>query len=188
MPVTPSDLDRKYADTDDPWEFRTSPYEQAKFLATRNALSRDRYGSGLELGCGNGALARHLSVMCDRYVGLDAVERAVQSARRDVPSAQFVRGWLPYDLPHGAFDLIVLSEILYFLDPTGLRQLSREIVNRWPRAEILCVTWQGQTGHTLQGVEALHIFLSSLPPGHEAELVCANSGYRIDRYVPDGPP
>lgn len=188
MSVTPSELDRKYADTDDPWDFRTSGYEQAKFAATRGALSRGRYRSALELGCGNGTLAQHLSAVCDRYLGLDAVERAVQSARRTVPAAEFRQAWLPDDLPTGWFDLIILSEILYFLDRQDVTRLARDVLSRWEDAEILCVTWLGDTGHALQGEEALEIFNNVRPADRRLSLLRQTSDYRIDRFIPEARP
>ncbi len=183
MSVSLDALRRKYAGGDDPWNFRTSPYEQAKFAATRAALSRERYRAGLELGCGNGALAWHLAPHCAEYLGLDAVETAVDSARRTVPAARFEQGWLPDDLPEGPFDLIVLSEILYFLDPADLRRLAGGIARRWSDAELICVTWLGETEHPLQGAEALAIFDAALPPAMRLSQVVRRDAYRIDRRV-----
>lgn len=173
-----------YSGTDDPWGFRRSPYEQAKFAATRAALSRPAYANGLELGCGNVALALHLAPACGAYTGLDAVSRAVAAARKTLPDARFIEGWLPRDLPAGAFDLIVLSEILYFLDPGDLRQLAVQIVRRWPAAELVCVTWLGETGHDLQGEEALAIFSRALGPDRAMKKVTGTADYRIDRRLP----
>ena len=79
MTAVPRDhLETIYADGDDPWGFRTSAYEQAKFRATRAALGRPSYASALEIGCGNGELARHIAPICDQYTGVDAVETALQ--------------------------------------------------------------------------------------------------------------
>jgi SAM-dependent methyltransferase len=180
MGVTPDDIDRLYRETDDPWNFRHSPYEQAKFAATRAALGGARFRSGLEVGCGNGALARHLAPDCDAYTGFDASARALDAARLALPSARFVQGWFPCALPEGDHDLIVLSEVLYFLDPEGLRTLARQVALRWPMATLLCVTWLGDTGHDLQGEAALAAFRAALPPGRNLDLVGCTDAYRID--------
>ncbi|EIE49389.1 methyltransferase [Salipiger aestuarii] len=168
-----------YARGDDPWRFRSSPYEQEKFRATRAALSRQRYGSALELGCGNGELARHLAPLCAQYTGVDAVEIALQAARRAVPRGRFEQVFLPADLPDGRYDLIILSEILYFLDRDGIRSIATQIDRRWPRACLLCVTWLGPSGNALQGAEALALFRAA----SMRELHCVKTGvpYRIDR-------
>lgn len=171
-------LESLYAATDDPWGFRSSAYEQAKFAATRAALIRPRYRSGLEIGCGNGELARHLAPLCTSYHGVDAVERALAAARCTVPEGRFHRVHLPGRLPGGAHDLIVLSEILYFLDPAGIAALAGQIGHRWHGAELVCVTWLGPTGHALQGEEAYDLFrLASSRPFRPA---ARTRFYRID--------
>ena len=175
-------LDALYADTDDPWNFRTSEYERRKYDATIAALPRAHFRHILEIGCGNGELARHLSTRCDAYTGLDAVEVALDAARRAVPQGRFVQAYLPCDLPEGAYDLIVLSEILYFLDAPGLGSLAAQIDSRWPAAPVLCVTWLGPSGNPLEGPEALHLFGAATARGTS----CAREdvSYRIDRFEP----
>lgn len=180
MSITAAALQAIYAHSNDPWHFATSPYEQEKFRATRAALSRDSYGAALELGCGNGALAAHLAPLCDDYTGLDAVDTALLAAQSAVPQARFVQGFLPCALPEGAFDLIVLSEILYFLDPEEIRDLARDIQRRWPGAELLCVSYLGETSHTLSGEQALECFTAALP-ARSFHALRRTDGYRIDR-------
>ena len=177
-------LNALYADTADPWNFAESDYEQDKFAATRAALSRPRYEHAFELGCGNGQLARHLAPLCDTYTGMDAVEVAVEAARRTLPQASFLQGFYPCALPKYAFDLLILSEILYFLAPNALRNLARDIAASWSQAEVICVTYLGQTGHGLQGQEALEIFTTVLDT-HAFEAVTRTKGYRIDRGLPE---
>ncbi|QPM89646.1 SAM-dependent methyltransferase [Pseudooceanicola algae] len=172
-----------YADTTDPWNFRQSEYEQAKFAATRRALSRRHYAHAFELGCGNGQLARHLVDFCDNYTGLDAVATAIEAARESVPKAAFLRDYYPCPLPEGSFDLLILSEILYFLDHDSLRKLASDIQSAWPQAEILCVNWLGDTDHDLQGQEALTVLTTALRT-HDFSCVDQTDGYRIDRGLP----
>ncbi|MDO6587664.1 class I SAM-dependent methyltransferase [Salipiger sp. 1_MG-2023] len=172
-------LETLYANGDDPWGFRTSAYEQAKFRATRAALGRPAYSSTLELGCGNGELARHIAPICGQYTGVDAVETALQAARRAVPGGHFVQLFLPAPLPGGPHDLIILSEILYFLDPDGIRALAAQIDGRWPGAELLCVIWLGHSGNPLQGRDALDLFRGATSRAwHRAG---GGARYRIDR-------
>jgi len=186
MSVDKDHLRNLYAKTSDPWGFRESAYEQAKFAATRAAPSQPRYRAAFELGCGNGQLARHLAPLCDRYVGMDAIEVAIDAARQAVPEAEFMQGFYPCDLPQGAFDLLILSEILYFLDEGDLQRLGRDIAGRWPRAEIICVTWLGPSGNELQGEEALSVLTSALTT-HRFARVTRSEKYRIDRGLPRGP-
>ena len=177
-------LNSLYSDTSDPWGFEDSSYEQAKFRATRDALSRSHYRAVFELGCGNGQLARHLVSVADSYVGMDAVDKALQAARAAVPQGEFVRGYYPCPLPARDFDLLILSEILYFLDHDGIARMGDDIMSLWPRAEILCVTWLGPSGNALQGHEALAAFTPALKT-HDFTLVTRTKGYRIDRGLPE---
>ncbi|MGR3498977.1 MAG: class I SAM-dependent methyltransferase [Limimaricola soesokkakensis] len=176
--VSCDQLERIYAVGDDPWSFRTSAYEQSKFRATCAALPRRTYRSVLELGCGNGELARHVAPRCAAYTGVDAVQTALDAARRAIPEGRFHRLFLPAPLPGGDYDLLLLSEVLYFLDPPGLAALAQQIDRRWPAADLVCVTWLGPSGNALQGAEALEIFRAS----SQKALRCAMSTdrYRID--------
>ena len=51
-------FDALYAGKDDPWGFATSPYEQAKYAATLEALATTRFASAFEVGCSIGVLTR----------------------------------------------------------------------------------------------------------------------------------
>lgn len=186
MTATLDHLRRLYADTDDPWNFVGSPYEQGKFIATRKALMRDRYDCALELGCGNGALARHLAPLCARYTGIDAIERAMIAARKAVPKARFITDCYPCRLPDERFDLVILSEFLYFLMPEDIFQLAQDLARVAPHAEILCITWLGDTEQALQGAEALELFRQADRAHRELELIADTGTYRIDRGNPGG--
>ncbi|MGR3496038.1 class I SAM-dependent methyltransferase [Citreimonas sp.] len=182
--VTLQHLEGLYAGGDDPWSFRTSAYEQAKFRATCAVLPRAFYRSVLELGCGNGELARHVSPRCTEYTGVDAVETALAAARRAVPSGRFHRLFLPAPLPSGDFDLLMVSEFLYFLDPAGIAELAGQLDRRWPLADLVCVTWLGSSGNALDGQAALDLFARA--SRRTLRCAAATSEYRID--VAEGAP
>lgn len=188
MTGTLAHLHRLYAHTDDPWDFDNSPYEQAKFFATRHALARSRYSSALELGCGNGALATHLASLCTNYTGIDAIERAVLAARQKVPEARFVLGCYPCRLPDEKYDLVILSEILYFLTGANIAQLASDIVFYATRADIICTTYLGDTEQTLQSNQALSLFRQAMHKHSNFVEVIDTGSYRIDRGVWNGVP
>ncbi len=183
-PVSLDQLKHLYDATDDPWLFRTSSYEQTRFSMTVASLEGRHYAQVLEIGCGNGELARHLCSCTDRYVGVDASSIALHAARQAVPNAEFVERFLPCDLPQGQFELIILSEVLYFLDKTGLDALSKQIRHRWPSAQLLCVNYLGPSGNELQGEEAFVHFVHTLGSRYHHESVLINELYRIDRLAP----
>lgn len=183
MSAVLSRLERLYANTDDPWNFDGSAYEQEKFRQTAAALSRSAYTTALELGCGNGALAAHLSPRCRCYVGLDAVERPLKAARARLPDATFVKGIYPCPLPAGDFDLIVLSEFLYFLTAAEIEKLALDIASGPSRAELIIVSYLGDTAQDLQGLRSLRIFQAAMRDGYCFTEIRETENYRIDRGV-----
>src|SRR5690349_510198 len=51
-------FDALYTKEKDPWRFASSPYEQAKYAATLQALPVARFTDALEIGCSIGVLTR----------------------------------------------------------------------------------------------------------------------------------
>ncbi len=78
--VPASYFEEKFRADIDPWNFRTSSYERAKYQATINALTRVRYGHALEVGCAIGVLSKLLATRCDRLLALDGSETAIAEA------------------------------------------------------------------------------------------------------------
>jgi SAM-dependent methyltransferase len=183
MAVSRAHLDQLYAGGDDPWAFRTSPYEAARFRATRAALPRPRYAHALEIGCGNGELARRIAPQCDAYTGVDAAATALSSARAALPRGRFVQAFLPCVLPGGAYDLILLSEILYFLDEPTLRDLAWQIDRRWPDADVVAVTWLGPSGNPIEGAAALACFAAETGRAR-VQAAPGDPRHRMDLFGP----
>lgn len=116
-------FDQMYAASPDPWGFTDRWYEQRKYALTLAALTRQRYRSVFEPGCSIGVLTAQLALRCDRLLAVDLVDTAVQNARRevrDLPDGAgdvVVERWDAHDdWPAASFDLIVVSEMLYYLD------------------------------------------------------------------------
>jgi SAM-dependent methyltransferase len=119
-------FDALYAECDDPWGFRNRWYERRKRLLTLAMLPRERYRHAFEPGCANGELAAQLAMRCDHLLALDLNETAVRLARErlaDVPNVRIECGGVPQAWPAEQFDLIVLSELAYYLDDANLEQL-----------------------------------------------------------------
>ena len=181
MGVSRDHLESLYAETDDPWDFRGSPYERTRLAAVEAALPGPLFGHALELGCGNGELARRVAPRCRAYTGLDAVETALAAACRAVPGARFVRGLLPCPLPSPdplPCDLVILSEVLYFLDHGQIDALAGLLRLGCPRAPVLCVIWLGPTGDQLSGEDALDSFERAV--GRAREMLHDGPSSRID--------
>ena len=107
------------------WACLEEAGELARYGAVAAAVLRHRPGGAvLDVGCGDGLLARHLGADgYGRYLGLDLSVAAIAAARRRTgdaprPGARFAVADAD-DWPlRGAFDAVVLNECLYYLrDP-----------------------------------------------------------------------
>jgi SAM-dependent methyltransferase len=116
--VTRTHFDDLYRGFSDPWKLASAWYERRKYAITVAALPRARYRSGLEPGCSIGELTKLLAARCDHLLAFDFADAAVQEARASLGNCQNVcveQRSLPTELPEGSYDLIVVSEILYYL-------------------------------------------------------------------------
>ncbi|MCR5867378.1 nodulation S family protein [Aquincola sp. J276] len=128
--ATDADYFRKlYAQGDDPWGYRTRWYEQRKRAVTAACLPGRRYAFGFEPGCAGGDLAAELAPRCDRYLAADLDPTAVAAATRllaPLPQVEVRQLQLPGGWPQGLrFDLVVLSELGYYLGADGLAEVAR---------------------------------------------------------------
>ncbi|MER8421771.1 glycosyltransferase [Mesorhizobium sp. M1428] len=130
------DKDRKsfwdrYFATEDPWNY-SSPYEQEKYERQLEILPAGPIGRALELACAEGHFTRQLARRVGHLTATDISAVAVERARercRDQPNVEFgVLDFAADTLP-GAMDLIVCSEVLYFLDDLAeLRRVATKLV------------------------------------------------------------
>lgn len=112
-----------FAADDDPWRFRSRWYEARKRALLLACLTRPRYASAFEPGCANGELSAELAARCDRLIVSDGSDRAVVLARERTAELRHVevrKAWVPADWPTERFDLIVVSELGYFLSGDAL--------------------------------------------------------------------
>jgi SAM-dependent methyltransferase len=87
-------------------------------------------GRVLDLGCGSGDLARHLTDLGLRVTGCDISERMLEQAERADPAGTWVQldpGWRELPFRAGAFGTVVASSVLeYVSDPEAvLRECAR---------------------------------------------------------------
>ncbi|HEU4330165.1 MAG TPA: class I SAM-dependent methyltransferase [Lapillicoccus sp.] len=144
-------FEEMYAANPDPWGFQDRWYEQRKYALTVAALSRPRYRSVFEPGCSIGVLSAQLALRCDRLLAVDLVESAVRQAHERLdglpPGAAEVevRQWdaAADPWPDGRFDLVVLSEMVYYLEPEQARRLLTEALGHLADdGEIVLVHWR----------------------------------------------
>lgn len=117
--LTPEYFDDVYNANDDPWNFASSRYEAEKYIATLNALPREKYESAFEIGCSIGVLTAKLAAHCKSLLSVDVNEKALAQARercRELENVRFQIMSVPQEFPDEVFDLILVSEVGYYLD------------------------------------------------------------------------
>jgi SAM-dependent methyltransferase len=119
-------FEQLYRSDPDPWRFESSAYERAKYLTTLAALPRRRYRRACEIGCANGVLTRQLAARCDELLAIDVADTALARATArtvDQPWVRCERLAVPEAFPTGPFDLVLLSEVGYYLASEALCDL-----------------------------------------------------------------
>jgi len=167
MTLPASFFDDMYAAADDPWSMRTRWYERRKYALTTAVLPRKRYGDGLEVGCSVGELTARLADRCDRLTGWDASAAAVQRATRRVAGVGAVaieQATVP-DRPLPQVDLLVLSEVLYYLDPADLQRFLAQLPAAVrPGGTVVAVHWRHPVAGYPQTGDAVHAALRAALP------------------------
>jgi SAM-dependent methyltransferase len=146
MTLPRSYFDDMYAGSADPWGLATRWYEQRKYACSLAVLPKQTYRSGYEPGCSIGVLSAALAKRCDHLLCTDQMAEPLERASLrlaglshvEVGSQQVPREW-----PDGRFDLIVVSELAYYLD-TADRELlwSRVAATLEPGGTLLAVHWR----------------------------------------------
>jgi SAM-dependent methyltransferase len=177
-----SHFERLYAANSDPWGLATSAYEREKYAASLAAIADRRYAAALEVGCSIGVLSRQVAPLCEDFLGIDITEMPLPAARArcaDLPQARFARMTVPQDWPEGRRDLILLSEVLYFLDRSDLTRLCARInESLLTGGRVLLVNWTGSAGDPHDGNAAAEFFIAE--SGFPIMLQSAQPGYRLD--------
>ncbi len=158
-------FDALYDEDIDPWRFGTSDYERQKYAASVDALPDPFYDSALEVGCSIGIFTGLLATRCGQLLALDVADKALAQARQNCPAPHvtFENRSIPKDWPTGSFDLIVLSEVLYYLDRSALDQTARHArAHLRSGGAILLVHYLGETNYPLTGDEAATLFIETV--------------------------
>ncbi len=146
MSIPADYFSRMYAGSADPWGFRSRWYEQRKRDVTLAALSRPRYRRAFEPGCSIGVLTAGLATRCDEVLATDVDERALTAAQTALAQDDHVRCErlaVPEQWPDGVFDLVVVSELGYYLDAGALElMLDRVVESLAPRGTLLACHWR----------------------------------------------
>lgn len=135
-----------YGRRDDPWRLATRWYEERKRALTLASLPARRYGAVLEVGCSIGVLTAGLAGRGDRLLATDLMAPAVEAARTrvaDAPHVDVEQHDVRTGVPAGPWDLVVLSEVAYYLTRPELVALSGRIRDALaPAGTVLACHWR----------------------------------------------
>jgi cyclopropane fatty-acyl-phospholipid synthase-like methyltransferase len=182
--LKPEYFDALYTANPDPWNFAASPYERAKYALTLNAMRKPRYRSGLEVGCSIGVLTRSLAPRCDAVIAVDASSTPIVEARRrcaDLLGVSFEQMFVPEQWPNGVFDLILLSEVVYYLSREDVGNLAARVTRSLAQdGSVILVHWIGSTDYPLSGDEAVALFIERVGPACVVERADRYAEFRLD--------
>lgn len=171
----------------DPWKLETSPYEAAKFDQSITALGRRIYERAFEVGCAGGSLTERLAPHCARLLAIDISETAVARARRRCAALSQVRierMAFPRAVPSATdFDLIVLSEVVYYWDGADLERAAGAVRNALaPGGDLLLVHYTGETDYPRSGDQAVETLAKALAGDVEILKAETHDRYRLDLW------
>ena len=131
--VPSSFFDETYRGSPDPWGYTSSFYETSKFRTTIRALPKVRFKNAFEIGCAIGVLTQKLAPKCDRLLSVDYSEVGLEEARkrcRDIAQVRFEQMQIPQQFPTEKFDLILFSEVGYYLTREDLLITKQKIIDQ----------------------------------------------------------
>ncbi|WP_313738156.1 class I SAM-dependent methyltransferase [Acinetobacter sp.] len=168
-------FDELYKNNDDPWEYEQRWYERRKRQICLSLLLKSQYDNVLEIGCSNGVFSEQLARRAKHLTSLDANAKAVQIAQKrldSLPHVQVIQKRIPEQFPAGSFDLIVISEIMYYLQPSELSELIHKVENGLtPQGKVLCCHWRYPIeGFALKGEDVHQVLRQQFSLNHYLNL------------------
>lgn len=163
-------FDEMYAGTEDPWQLSTRWYEQRKYAITLGLLPQRRYRHAFEPGCSIGTLTAQLTHRCDHLTAVDVAEAALRGTDARLREAgcrervTLIRSSLDSPWPPGPFDLLVLSEVAYYLQAETLAEvLRRECPRMAPGANVVAAHWRHPVADYPLTGDAAHDVIGQIP-------------------------
>lgn len=178
-----------YGSGGDPYGVRTRWYEQRKRAVLLASLPRPSYGNAFEPACGIGELTAELAERCHRLLASDFNAAAVAAAERRTARLAHVRverHVLPRDWPrdNSRFDLIVLSEIGYFLSEQELREVAALCLRSLTgEGTLVACHWTADFAQRTLSTETIHAVLGE---GLHSTVLHTEADYLLQVWTRDG--
>lgn len=153
---------------EDPFQYRTRWYEARKRALTLASLPQAHYLRAWELGCSNGVLTAALAPRCAQLLATDISEDAVAAARTTLAAHTQVtveRAQHPQDWPEGRFDLIVVSELGYYLDAAEMQAMAARLAASLdPQGVLIACHWRPPFVQARCSTDFVHAQFDALLP------------------------
>ncbi len=160
-------FDGMYETSPDPWGFSTRWYEARKYAISVAMLPAARYDRAFEPGCSIGVLTAMLAPRCGSLLSCDvsaAAVRATAQRTAGLPHVRAERRRLPDDWPDGRFDLVVLSELLYYFGEDDLDTvLGRATAALRPGGTLLAAHWRRPVAGYPRTGDEVHAAIAGRP-------------------------
>ncbi len=161
-------FEQLYGASADPYGVRTRWYEARKRAVLLAALPHPHYARAYEPGCGAGELTAELAARCDHLLASDFSPGALASARDRTAALENVRiavHALPDEWPSsdGPFDLIVVSELGYFLDAEAMQSVAAHCdASLSENGVLVACNWRPDFDARVLSTDAVHSALAAI--------------------------
>lgn len=161
-------FDDLYAESDDPWDLGGLWYEQRKRALLLASLPRSQFVRAFEPGCAGGLLTAELANRCQELIAVDSSDRAVEVCRQRLggrPGVTTARMSIPSEWAPGALDLIILSEVGYYV--ADLNHLADRVASSLAQdAVVVLCHWRHPVLEHLHSAETVHQVIAAVPGLH----------------------
>jgi hypothetical protein len=181
MTLARSYFDDLYGEGPDPWEYRSRRYESRKRAVTMACLPDEHYATGFEPGCSIGVLTSDLAVLCGQLLAMDISSVALDYAATTKPvNVELQQGAVPQDWPDANYELVVISELGYYLDEADCIRLG-DLASA-TATDLIAVHWRHPVAeYPLTGDEVHHIFSAATARAGMKRLI----SHREDDFLLD---
>lgn len=185
-------FDDLYRHADDPWSVGQRWYERRRAELIMAMLPKPRFDRAFEPGCSIGMLSEQLADRCEELICADVVPAAVHAARQRLRASSAgasveVRCAGIEDWPAGSFDLIVFSELAYYLsDESFAGFLTSAAASLRPGGVVLAAHWRHPVPGGFRSAESAHAALAGID-GWTRHASYRDADVLIDVIGPDAP-
>ena len=180
-------FDEVYGANTDPWNFETSLYEHQKYAVPMGALTKLRYQNSFEIGCSIGVLSRLLASRTDKLLAVDAIEAPLVTAKnrlRNNLNVTIEKMIIPIEFGTDQYDLIVISEVAYYLNDADLKILRQKTLKHLTvGGQLLMVHWTPPVHDYPQTGDSVHEYFLELNDKTLIHLLHErHATYRLDLF------